>query len=137
VWSKIRSKLVVGANTDDIARTQRDSAELVNHQNRPILEQIMATPLTKNSIGSTHSSPSVPETQVVVGKSNDFCPILKNDLNLVRHILDQQNDDDNTPFLTYLSKKQKKNLNRSAYNTRSKGDVSNNPHFLLEYSRYW
>jgi len=29
------------------------------------------------------------------------------DLNLVRHILIQQNDDDNTPFLTYLTKKQK------------------------------
>lgn len=70
--------------TDEIVRTQND---LDNVQNSHILEQILPTPLTNKSIGSTHSSPSVPETHVVVGNSSEFCPILQKDLNLVRHIL--------------------------------------------------
>jgi len=62
---------------------------------------------------------SVPATHIVVANSNEICPVLQKDLNLVRHVPAQQPDDENVPFIQYLTKKQKKALSR--YNTRSKG----------------
>jgi len=110
--------------TDEIIRAQSDLDVLDNDQSQPVLE---------------HSSPSVPETQVVVGNSSEFCPILQKDLNLVRHILVQQTDDDNAPFIAYLTKKQRKKLNRSAYKIRLRVilQVLPNEDFLLEHSRNW
>jgi hypothetical protein len=63
--------------SDGIVRAQSDLDVLDNDQIRPVLEQLVATPLMEKSIGSTHSSPSVPETQVVVGNSSEFCPVLQ------------------------------------------------------------
>lgn len=70
---------------DEIVRTQRDMAD----ESLPVLEQIQSTPLLDKSFTSTHSSPrsSVPETQVVVGNSSDFCPELRMDLDLVRQLI--------------------------------------------------
>ena len=116
--------------SDGIVRAQSDLDVLDNDQIRPVLEQLVATPLMDKSIGSTHSSPSILETQVVVGNSIEFCPVLQKNLNLVRHILVQQtdeDDDDNATFITYLTKKQRKKLNRSAYNTWSKDDPPSTP----------
>jgi len=42
---------------------------------------------------------SVPATQIVVVNSSEICPVLQEDLNLVRHVLVQQPDDENVPFI--------------------------------------
>jgi len=69
----------------------------------PLLEQIQSTPLQDKSFTNTHSSLGsyVPKTQVVVSNIVGFCHELPKDLYLVRHVLVQPIQDDNT-------KKQKK-----------------------------
>jgi len=63
----------------------------------------------------------IPETQKV--QQTNICPVLQKDFNLIRHILVKETDNSNAPFTTYLTKKQKKEINRT-YKTRSKGDVT-------------
>jgi len=63
---------------------------------------------------------SLPATKVVVANCSEIYLVLQNDLNLVKHVLVQQPDDENVPYIRYLTKKQKKKA-LSRYNTRSKG----------------
>jgi len=66
-----------------------------------------------------HEMESILATQIVVANNNKICPVPQKDLNLVRHVLVQQSNDEIVPFIKYLTNKQKKAL--SMYNTRSKG----------------
>jgi len=40
-------------------------------------------------------------------KGFEFCSVLQKDLNLVLHILVEQNDNDNAPFLTFEKETEK------------------------------
>lgn len=74
---------------------------------------------------STLSSPasSALVTQIVSVNTSEICPTLRKDIDLVQHVLENK-DENNAPFTPVLTKKQRKALNRLAYNTRSKGDPS-------------
>jgi len=72
---------------------------------------------------NTLSSPasSAPVTQIVLVNTCESCPTLCKDIDLVLHVLEHE-DEHNVPFTPGLTKKQRRALNRSAYNTHSKGD---------------
>ncbi|KEH28046.1 DUF4283 domain protein [Medicago truncatula] len=96
----------------------------------PILERV--TPLEKEMIAersNTFTSPasSTSVTQIVKLNTGDIFPILHKDLDLLKQVL-KQKDENNAPFRLILTKKQHKALNRSAYNTLSKGD----PHTISQ-----
>lgn len=53
--------------------------------------------------------------------NRQICPVLQKDLDLLRYVLLKETDDPNAPFTPYLTKKQRKELNKEAYRKRSKG----------------
>jgi hypothetical protein len=71
------------------------------------------------TISSPASSALV--THIVGVNIGESCPTLRKDIDLVQHALEHE-DENNVPFTPGLTKKQHKDLNRSAYNTHSKGD---------------
>jgi len=88
--------------TDEIDRPQTKLVQQ-SDQMSPILEQVKTTPIMEKSNSSTnsHEMESVPEIQIVGVNSSEICPVLQKDLNLVRHVLVQQPDDENVPFIQY------------------------------------
>jgi hypothetical protein len=106
--------------SDEIVRPRID---VVAQLENPILERV--APLEKKMIidsSGNFSSPasSASVTQIVEVNTGDICPTLCKDFDLLRQVLEQK-DENNAPF-TPVSTKQRKVLNRSAYNTRSKDD---------------
>lgn len=117
--------------TDEVVPNHIDTLRMAQQteSNSPTLELVQ--PLVSAEVASpgistaTITSPTrevVPETQKV--QQTNICLVLQKDFNLIRHIiLVKDTDNSNAPFTPYLTKKQKKEINRT-YKTRSKGDVS-------------
>jgi len=57
-----------------------------------------------------------------------ICPVLQKYLDRIQHVLVKETSDPNAYFAPSLTKKQKKELNKVAYKTCSKGAPSPPPH---------
>jgi len=86
----------------------------------------------------------MPETQIILVNNEQALvypprsnPLLQNEIELGMQIRDMQENGVEPPFTPFLTKKQKQQLKRDAYKTRSKGAPSNSSMiiFSLEYSR--
>jgi len=55
------------------------------------------------------------------------CPVMQKDLELIKHVLTAEKDGNEAPFTPYLTKNQRKKLNRATYQTRFKGELSDIP----------
>lgn len=89
---------------------------------QPLVSAEVVSPGVSTATITSSTREAVPETQKV--QQTNICLVLQKDFNLIRHIiLVKDTDNSNAPFTPYLTKKQKKEINRT-YKTRSKGDVS-------------
>jgi len=85
-------------------------------------------PFILEPVDQQHKSQDAIEASAPNKRANtQIFPVLQKDLDLLRYVLMKETDDPNVPFTPYLTKKQRKELNKESYGTRSKGAPSPPP----------
>jgi len=82
-------------------------------------------PFILEPVDQQHKSQDAIEASAPNERANtQICPVLQKDLDLLRHVLVKETDDHNVIFTPYLIKKHRKDVNKEAYKTSSKGAPS-------------